>query len=216
MPLAANTANVAILHEDSNHARVSMWLYQNTAGDESDVLKVNTATLTSRLVTLNFTAAAKNYLQGEQVSGNTSAAVGFVRDYQQLTGKLNVVMSSGVFQNGDLVTGATSGETAVINTITTPTYVVDVDSVWYSVLSPALVALEWGNSTPSFASFAMLSGNGFLTKQNLPGRFASSVSGLPNPNGNIYISTYGVGAKGGYHIIIDLHKAAGFSQRPVY
>jgi hypothetical protein len=134
-----------------------------------------------------------------------------------ITGKLNAVISSGVFQN-EVVTGATTGETLTVTSITVPTYVVDVSQIWYSVSGTAVVGLQWGNSTPAFASFAMLAGTGALTKNVMPGRFAPSafVAALPNPNGNIYLSTYGVAAKGTYHIILDLHKQAGFSQRPVY
>jgi hypothetical protein len=137
------------------------------------------------------------------------------RRQQDLSGKLTVIVNSGVFTN-EVVTGAISGETLTVTSITTPTYVVDVSSIWYSVSSGAMVGLEWGNSTPSFASFTMLSGNGFLSKQNLPCRFAPAVTGPASPNGNLYVSTYGVGIKGGYHIVLDLHKEAGFSQRPVY
>jgi hypothetical protein len=81
MPLSANTATVTILSEDSAHARVSLWLYQQLVGDEADVLKVNTATLSSRTVVLNATPVGKAFMQGEQITGGTSGAIGFVRDY---------------------------------------------------------------------------------------------------------------------------------------
>jgi len=55
-------------------------------------------------------------LSGEQITGGTSGAVGFVRDYTSQTGKLNAVMSSGTFV-AETITGAVSGETLVVTSV---------------------------------------------------------------------------------------------------
>src|SRR5437868_12164377 len=124
MPLTANTANVAILHESTSAVRVSMWMHQNLTGDEADVLKVNVATLTSRTLQLNTATAAppQSFAQGEQVTGGTSAAIGFVRDWNAATKVLTIILSSGVFSGTEVVTGAQIGTSITLTSITTPTY----------------------------------------------------------------------------------------------
>lgn len=224
MPLSANTANVVTLAETAQDLRVSMWLYQVTAGDESDVLKINVATLSYRTLTFNantntalMPTGPMQFVAGEQVIGGTSGAVAYVRDWNATTGKLVVTaVSNGTFSGTEVVTGQYYGKSITLTSITTPTYVLELNSIWFSISAGASVGLQWGNTTPSYATFAMLAGTGYRTKQSLTSMSMNPTnsSALVNPNGNLYISTYGIPNKGTYWIEALFKKTQGFSGIP--
>jgi hypothetical protein len=160
------------------------------------------------------------FVPGEPLTGLTSGAIGYVRDWNPSIGRLNVVVDSGTFAAAETVQGNTFNNSIIVASIIVPTYVVDVTSVTYSVTGAnAKVALEWANSSAS-VTMTTLSGSGYIGRNNnnnLSMRFTlAQVPALTNPNGNIYISTYGIPAKGGYSVLLELRKAAGFAQRPVY
>lgn len=214
--LAANTATVTILQESASSVLVSLMLHQDTAGDESSVLKVNTATLTSRTVTLNFNGnfGPYGYVPGSTITGLSSGAIGTVRSYNARDGKLDVILTSGTFTTEN-INGSTLNTTATVASVTVPTYFVDVHQVWYSVNGIGKVGLEFANAT-TFSTALTVSGNGYFGPSQLPGLLKSSQTALVNPNGNLYVSTYGTPAKGGYSLVLELRKAAGFSPKPGY
>lgn len=221
MPLAANTANVHILVDDARRTVVKLWLHQDTAGDEADVLKVNVATLAARtliLATTNVATQQSGFVPGEQVTGGTSGATAFVVFWTPSSlaanGALTVTSNSAAFTNGETITGAVSGHSAVLaNPATTvPTYVLDITSIWYSISAGAKVDLVYddgGTKRPILPLF----GNGYYGKNDFGVKVPNNTA---VPNGNLYVSTYGVGAKGGYSIIVELKKVKGFAPRPVY
>jgi hypothetical protein len=214
MPLAANTANVQILVDDSKRVLAKLILHQDTAGDESDVLKVNVATLANRTLILNSNNAAiagRSFLVGEKITGNTSGAVGYVLTHDPVAQKIRIVVDSGTFSGTEVVNGA-GGFFETLLSITTPTYLLDIDEVWYSVTGTAKVELAFDDNGTK-KPFLHLAGTGTYSRNTFSTK-------IPNnsavPNGNLYVSTYGVGAKGGYCLLVELRKQAGFAPRPVY
>lgn len=220
MALSANTANVQILEDNSTTTVVKMWLHQQTAGDEADVLKVNTATLVGRTIQLQTSNGApgqSGFQLGEKVTGGTSGAVGYVLSWERpsatANGQLSVVVDSGTFQTSEVISGTQVPTYApTILNITTPVYMVHIRSISYSVNGTAKVELAFDDSGTKRPA-VILSGSGYIGANELPSRIPNTAA---VPNGNLYVSTYGVGNLGGYTVIVELRKGTGFASRPGY
>jgi hypothetical protein len=221
MALTANTANVQFLADDARHTLVKLILHQDTAGDEADVLKVNVSTLVGRTLILNTTAVAlpsySTFVPGEKLTGGTSGTTAYVCQWIPSTatvnGAITVTSNSAAFTNGETVTGEKSGLSVVLTAAgtTVPTYLIDIESVWFSVTGTGKVELAFDDAGTK-KPVLHLNGTGYYGRNQLSSAFPNIMA---VPNGNLYISTYGVPAKGGYCLIVDLRKQAGFAPRPV-
>lgn len=216
MSLSANTANVTILVDDDRHTIAKIWTFQETAGDESSVLKVNASTLVARtliLTTPNTATPSFDFMPGEIVTGNTSGATGYIVESTPLSQTVIIGILTGTFSNTEIITGAESNCSITLNTITVPAYVLSIDQVWFDIPDSVVVGLEFDNNgTPT----TVLP----LTDQGIYGRAefwnGLKINNLFNPsNGNLYVSTYGLGAKQAYSVVVELHKDKGFAQRPM-
>ena len=72
MAITSGTANVHILTESAQHATVRCLYYTSNGTDESDVLKVNTATLTHKTVALTTANRTGIFQPGDTVTGASS------------------------------------------------------------------------------------------------------------------------------------------------
>jgi hypothetical protein len=221
MPLTANTTVTQVLLDTAQRLVLKVAHHQHTAGDLSNVLLVNTATLAFRTYVLNTANTAiepgYTFVPGEQVVGATSNAHGYVVSWKPPAsvaggnGALAVTVESGVFQAED-VTGTLLNRTIAVTSVTTPTRLLSIAGVTWNVQSPAKVELAWGDGA-SYKTALILSGTGYMGKNEFPIDITNDATA---PNGNLFMNTYGVGALGGFSLILDLRKHAGFAARPVY
>jgi hypothetical protein len=224
--LAANTTIIQILKDTPTEVVARLFLHQDTAGDESSVLKINCETLAYRTFVLtqnNSSRPLPNLWPGEKLVGNTSGAIGYVVE-QPAANQILITNVTGTFTNTEIVYGTRFSPNVAIqlsaNTIT-PARLLSIKSASWCVTSnnqqtEAKVGLEFANATVFFTALMV----------NETGEFGEGYSGwaktkiappstLTSPNGNLYVSTYSVSGKGGYHIFVELRKEQGFAAGPV-
>ena len=225
MPLTTPSSDNLVLVDTADRA-VFKFLYHagGTPAQESDVLKVNTATLSYRTVTLTTanTALPLNsyyFVPGEQVVGATSNAYGRVVSWKAPTstvggeGQLRVVVESGTFQ-AENITGTRLNRTIAVASVVVPTYIVEITGLLWAISSPAAkVGLQWQDGA-GYKHLITLAGTGSFGKNLFPGAV------LPNhaaaPTGNLHISTYNMAANDGYSLIVEVRKTKGFAQYQTY
>lgn len=219
MALAANTALIHILEDSTKKTVVKLVYHAQSAADEADVLKVNVATLSNRTQILHIDTADPATLffaPDELITANGgSGATGRVTDWNPVTGNLTVVLvGANNFTGTDAVIGSRQyTEEVDLDAAVTPTYLLSIESITWNVVGDGKVELEWGNSSPAYATAITLAGNGYYGR-NLFG--PPIPNNIASPNGNLYVSTHGTPAKGGYSMVIELRKDAGFSSRSNY
>lgn len=212
--LSANTALIQILEDNHSYTVVKCLFHTTTANDEVDALKINVATLIGQTRVLTLTANSSAWVPGEMITGNTTSATAFVKDWAPATNALTVVLGTGTLSNTEGITGDMLKRTAAINgTITIPQHLVDIRSILWNITAPAKIEVEWGLANGSFSPAITLAESGYFGENSLPSQIKNDATG---PNGNIYVSTHGLTAKGGYSLILELSKQAGFAQRPIY
>lgn len=232
MPLSANTATVEILDEDTSRVVVKLMHYRSAVGDESDVLKVNAASLlgiTTLLISNTVNRSLLGwppFVQGEEIVGATSGARGWAGDWQQEGA--NSILSVTYTTAGATKFGATEvvgANTTYANTrvsrvmtliaVVEPAHYLDIDGITWSVSQPsgnstsvaAPRTVEVGFAGTANTTVAVLAGNGYMGKNNLPAKIKNTVTGA---NGSILVSTHGFGAGDSYTIILELRKRSGF------
>lgn len=225
MPLTANTATIEILDEDTSRVVVKLMTYK-TLGDESDVLKVNAASLlgiTTMLVSNTVNRSLLGwppFVQGEEIVGATSGARGWAGDWQQegANSILSVTYTTaGATKfNGTEVVGAntTYANTRVSRVMTLiavvePAHYLDIDGITWSITANGTAArsVEIGFQGTSNTTVLILAGSGYMGKNNLPAKIKNNVAGA---NGSILVSTHGFAAGDSYTIILELRKRSGF------
>jgi hypothetical protein len=198
-------------------------MHQDTAGDESSVLKINCETLAYRTLVLTHSAArVTGFLPGDKVVGATSGATGFLVE-QPAANQVLVTNVTGTFGAAEVVNGTRTSPNVSFTTsaaVITPARLLSIKSASWSVTSnnqqvEAKAGLEFANSTV-FSTALMLSEVGDFGEA-ASGWAKTKIFPLPvNPNGNLYVSTYGIPANGGYHIFVELRKEQGFAPVPQY
>jgi hypothetical protein len=221
--LTANTTIVQILKDTPTEVVARLFLHQNPAGDESSVLKINCETLSYRTFVLVHNQARVAGLQaGDKVIGATSGAVGYVVE-QPAANQVLVTNVTGAFSAAEVVNGTRSTPNATFTTssaVVTPARLLSIRSASWMLTSnnqqvEAKAGLEFANSTV-FSTALMLSEVGDFGEA-ASGWAKTKIFPLPvNPNGNLYVSTYGIPANGGYHIFVELRKEQGFAPVPQY
>lgn len=218
MALSANTALIQVLEDSTKKTVVKLTYHAQVAADEADVLKVNVATLSNRTQTLktgNTTFNGLAFVPDELVTANGgSGATGRVLNWDRATGNLDVVLvGANNFAGTDTIFGARVNPTTIaLTAVFSPTYLLSIESMNWNVVGPGKIEVEWGNSS-AFLTAATLAGSGYYGKNMFGPPIPNNIA---SPNGNLYISTHGNPAKGGYTLVIELRKDAGFSSRSNY
>lgn len=213
MALTANSSNIQIIKDDASHVVARLRFFQATAGQQSDELAVNAASVAWRTTVLTLDdddRVQDHFIVGDQIVGGTSGAVGYVTNWIPNT-SLTVTVESGTFQ-AETITNQRNAQTATVNAVTQPSRLLHITAAEYSVSTGAMAALEYANSTSKYAA-CVVSGQGYLGKNHLA---APLKNDIPNSDGNIYVSTAGIGANGGYTIVIEVRKSDGYAAKPVY
>lgn len=212
MALTTTVAFEQILEDTATKTLVNLTYHANTAVNETDVLKVNASALTGRVVTLvTATVPTKAFRLGELVT-SSGGATGHV--YGWVPGALTVVIESGTFASPQVVTGAFQGAAITISSVTVASeYLLEIRSVQWMIAGISKVELTWrGNSVYSPA--LTLAGNGYLGPNQLSGLIIPNRAATVR-DGNVYVSTHGAAAGGGYTILLELRKGAGFAQKSI-
>lgn len=217
----ANTNTTVILVDTASRAVVKDVLYMTGANDQSARLVVNCDVLQGRTMILTgilgTPLAPLGLISGEVVTAQ-DAVVGYVG--QQWTPNtthkvIEVILASSAapFSNNDVLTGDRSNNafTVAAGGAVSVTPKVSIIGAWWSVNgSPnTSISVEFVGADCAFTA----SGTGWFGKGNLPEAITSVGA---SANGNISVSTYGILAKGGYTLVLDLRKEQGFGQRPIY
>jgi hypothetical protein len=221
MPYANTAVDVTILAESADRLLVKFLRYAKTASDEADVLKVNVETLTYRtaiLVPSANTYTPNGFPPGVQIasananSGATAYVVAMLAN-----GAVEVVGATGNLNAGETFTSALASvhSSFVLGSVVTPARQLEIISIDSEISGVATkVAIEWSGANSSvFVTAHLLSaGSGYFGRNELQGS-------IPTPatsDGNIFLSTYGMGAESSYDITLELRKLAGFAQPSIY
>ncbi len=217
--LTANSNSVQILSQSSDHITLRILAFQNSAGDLSSNLVVNGTSLSYRTQILHYNNAAARFVAGDRLTGSLSAAVAQVCYGEVLNGSNTIVVTNlsgnvAGFEINDVIHGDREGSgTATVTAVTDPRRVLSIDSILWSVNGPnATVGLECSNGS-IFDTVFMLSGQGYYGRNEMDAPIQPS---LGDSDGNLYLSTYNVPAKGGYSITLTLRKSQGFASSPGY
>lgn len=225
--LSANANSVTILTESSDHVMVRLFLHQNTAGNLSSLLVVNTDALTFRTQYLTIDPAVffpPGCLVVGSASGTEATVCYNVNANTIMVTTTDSSNDASLFTISDILvgnregTGNTSfpnqlGLSANVTAVGDAPRVLAIDGVSWSVQGPnAAIGLEFGNSTV-FETVMMLSGRGYYGKNELDAPIEPTDHAHDT---NIYISTYNVPAGGGYSITLSLRKVEGFASPPSY
>lgn len=216
MALTGN-ANVVIQTLNDNALRYTAKLLYHTANgtQESDALKVNVATLTGKVFSIdtNTVVVGYGFAPGETVTGETSNATAVVLDWSG-GNILRLVNATGIFEAGENIIAGRFNTTIVANSINIGTYRTAIRGlIWDIHTVGAKVELAWGNSSAKVAAMT-LSGQGSIGgKYQFPTIITNDV---PATDGNLYLSTFGLAANSGYTLIVELSKGEGFGQPPIH
>jgi hypothetical protein len=158
------------------------------------------------------------FIPGETLTASPGGAICYPFNFWEVGTDwyLQVVLANSAVQiaNNDVLLGDRSGATfTVTNDGAVPDRpVVSIIGAWWSVNgSPnTSISVEFANADCAFTA----SGTGWFGKGSLPEAIRTGVPA--NASGDISVSTYGLLAKGGYTLVLDLRKEKGFGQRPIY
>lgn len=217
-----NTANsVQILSDSATRTVVKCIYFTDNATEETNVLKVNVETLAYR----TFTTVLQSRVPvraGQTIHGATSNATAIVSEWDASTNTVVVSQFSGntAFAQNEVLTFtygnttiATANTVASASAFGTPTRILDITSVWYSVGLDMTVQLGFGgnNGSAYVAPSMFLAGSGYFGKNALPTQVTNDATA---PTGNFYISSSigdGNAVHAGYTIIVEFRKRQGFA-----
>ena len=228
MAYSANTVITDILRDSASLLLVKCLYFGTGTTDEASSLKVNVNTLVGRTMTLTGTLAAPtrpiSFIPGELVTAGDGTTGYVCQHWTPNTTHFitQIVLSNSQvqFSNNDVLTGDRSNSVFTIGAAgaaADPAHMSLLSAVW-SVCGGAAtsVSVEWDNANNTFTDEAIrFSSSGWFSKQNLT-ESIKSAHRANGATGNIKVSTYGVGAKGGYSLILEFRKEHGFAQRPIY
>jgi len=218
MAITSGTANVHVLTESAQHATVRCLYYTSNGTDESDVLKVNTATLSHKTVALTVATKLGVFQSGDTVTGQSSGKTAQIVEWRRDASTLVVTNASGAFTNGeDLKTTVTNSTAALASSAASLDLVRElaIRSIWYSIDPDMTVELGFKGAPGenAIAPAVLLSGSGYFGKNALAGQIISNAPGIgTSADGSFYISTYTTAsAKAAYTVIVDLVKLRGYA-----
>lgn len=228
MAITSGTANVQILIDTSSRLVARFLYFTSNGANETDSLKINVATLSSKAFSLVVANSKVNVLPGALVVGATSNAHAIVSEWNKAVNTAVITNLTGntafadnetlTFTFGNTTLGTCNSKSS--SAFLTPARNLDITSVWYSISAGMTVELGFGgahaNSLPYVAPSMLLSGAGYFGKNALPAQLDNPVL---NPTGNFYISTYNDGAVSNtlsYTVITEFRKTAGFVAVPGY
>jgi hypothetical protein len=228
MAQSANAnSNVLVVKDTADTLIVRAWYFSNNATDEVDALKVNVETLQYRTFQVNIAGGVANvnqnkFVPGELLTSNTSTTLAYVVEYLPAANALLVVASTpsgnlATLANGEQLKGSLSNSTIIagnssVNAVTIPSRLLDLESMVWSVTAGS-VELEWkGNAV--YTTAALLAGSGYTGKNALQAEITNDATSVVD--GNLYISTHGINAKGSYTVELELRKVQGFAERNTY
>ena len=218
MAITSGTANVHILTESAQHATVRCLYYTSNGTDESDVLKVNTATLTHKTVALTTATRLGIFQSGDTVTGQTSGKTAQIVEWRRSANTIVVTNASGAFTDGEDLTTTLTGSTAALAASSASLNLVRelaIRSIWYSIDPDMTVELGFKGAPgeSAIAPAVLLSGSGYFGKNALAGQIISNAPGIgTSADGSFYISTYTTSsAKAAYTVIVDLVKLRGYA-----
>lgn len=218
--LSANSTVVQVLKDTAQVVVARLFFHATPANDESSVLKINCETLSYRTLTLTHAAVTNGPFQaGEKLVGATSGAIAYFVE-RSTANQILVTQVTGTFSNTEVVNGTRNPNTTVTmsaNTIT-PARLLSLKSVHWAIVSnnqnvEAKVGLEFANATV-FQTALMCSETGEIGEHFSGWVKTKILPTVVSPNGNLYISTYGLPDKGGYEIQVELRKEQGFAEIP--
>jgi len=234
MPFSANSFAVEILRDTHTTllAKVSHWNVGTT--DQASNLAINVATLQYRTMLLTGALASPtrpiSLIPGEIVTA-ADGCVGYVSQHwtpnaTHFIARIILANSQVEFSNNDVLTGDRSNNAFTVGAAgaVSEQAILGLVSAWWSVTGAAAtsVGVEFDNANTSLTDEAIrVAGSGYFGKNQLPElilpAFATrTVNSSIGATGNIDVSTYGVAAKGGYTLVLEFRKVAGFAGRPVY
>lgn len=183
----------------------------NEGTTETNALVVNVAALSYALSTLTTASSANGFKVGETVN-STSGGTATVQDVTNST-SIVVFDATGIFNNGDTITGITSGKTRTQSgALAAETKVVNVTRIIFNVLGSlaAKIRMEWEGvgGGANNRTIATLGGNGVLELDTYGMRANNTAN---NATGNIILSTLNWDANCHYTLYVDTSKTAGYA-----
>lgn len=220
----ANSNTLQVL-KDSAETLIVKLTCESDATQEAHVEKINVATLACtawNLVTDTNTTGISpvGFVPGELLTGNTSGATAYVVRWIPSACTLYVTSKTGNFANSERVTGALSKSFVVLGVPgqVAPVRALNLEAVWYSIPTGTRLSIEWeGVSNVPAAAYTTavtLFDTGQFDKQSLAVFPVPPSTNAFTSNGSISTSTLGMTANGGYSVVVQFRKAAGFSLVP--
>jgi hypothetical protein len=242
--LSANANSVQILSESADHLTVRLFLYQQSAGNQSSQLVINAETLAYRTQILNYDNHLGRFVPGDIIvddSATSNATGDYI--YNVTANSLVVTHISGNttgFAANDVLVALlpTQGSGENFDYANTQTFRVHEGSpseagtplvTVLSVVNPRRVltidSIQWSVTGANaavgleFANSSVYDTAIMLSGTDYYGRNELDAPIGPkqsDSNGNLYISTYNVPAGGGYSITLTLRKVQGFASASGY
>ena len=219
--LTANANSIQFVSEDATHVTVVLLLHQASAGNENSVMKINASNLQYATETLTINPGTARFVPGDFIHANAagSNASGYVcYNINANTIVVTKVTGNTAFAIDDVITGnrEQDGVANVTHVVSGP-YQLNIDNITWSITDDtngpeAKVGLEFANTSNTQTAY-------FLSDSGNYGRNQFDEPIAPNVvagNGNLYVSTYGMPAGGGYAINIRLRKYLGYASVPIY
>lgn len=234
MALSANTQVVEILRDTHTTLLTKVSYYSAGTSDQASNLVINVATLQFRTMILTGTLANPtapiSLIPGEVVTAVDGCAGYVVQHWTPNTthfiARVMLANSAAQFSNNDVLTGDRSNNAFTVGAAgaVSEQAILGLAAAWWSVTGAAAtsVGIEFDNANTSLTDEAVrVAGTGYFGKNNLPELIlpalaTRTVNSSIGATGNIDISTYGIAAKGGYTLVLEFRKVAGFAGRPVY
>ena len=191
--LSNNTTTVEIIKETNDTLVVKVLGYFANGSNEVDSQIVNAAALlwTTLILTQNGASNIQpsGFIPGELVTGNISAATGYVMYFGGHNSSFPVVQQSadinGTFTPGELLTGNLSHSTMTLGYALVSSRRLDIESVAYDV-SNCSVGIEWGGYAAALSNTYSSNANAVFTPDNgqNPNTFLSNGESVLVTDGN--------------------------------
>jgi len=228
MALAANSMFRQILKDTSNRGSV-VWGFHSANGENQSTQLAIEPGLFPKNSVINFTivdwtnptAISGSFVPGELVTWDGGNGSAYVAGWTPATNTLLTILKSGLLPNisdplvNTTIVGNLIKSSATITAAETPKQEFDVVSLSWNVTGSAKVELGWILGVePTTNGYFTLAGTGYLGRNELPAFIRS-----PNSEANLcylYATTHGMTAGGGYTIVAEIKKRAGWGEFPIY
>jgi hypothetical protein len=217
LPYTSNTATIQILDDSSSHVVAKLHLYQHSAGNESDVLKINVNALVGRTQTLTIDDGSRTavFHQGETVTDVANATcIGYVSHWKYPKLSLVLANSASPVDNSATLLGTRGGSVLVKGDgAAMDPALLSLRSLTWSVIgnTTSRVALQWEGS-PNTEIIAVGPGSGYIGRNTLGTTIPNDAT---SPTGSISVSPLSMPALSSYTLILECAKVKGFETRPI-